>query len=38
MELNERELQKVIQEKESENDRNQTQLSALKKQILESKK
>tara|TARA_B110000285_G_C14650730_1_gene391737 strand:+ start:280 stop:405 length:126 start_codon:yes stop_codon:yes gene_type:complete len=38
MELNERELQKVIQEKEGENDRNQTQLSALKKQVLESKK
>jgi len=31
-------LKKVIQEKESENERNQTQLSALKKQILESKK
>lgn len=38
MELNERQLKKVIQENEGENERNQTQLSAFKKQILENKK
>jgi hypothetical protein len=38
MELNEQEFKKLIKEKESENERNQTHLSALKKQMLESKK